>query len=273
MINETNYFDLNNKGLSQSKIKDYLICPNYFYRKNISGSLKRAFKKEFIIGDAVDGILTRATEKDNYAVCEAKRTTKEGKAEALDLQFKGKTVISRADYDQIIEIADAVMNTDAYKEIAATFTFQEIVEVPMELGKHFDCLYGKIDAYRINEDGICDLLDIKTAVSIEDRQYFYKFFNLRYDVQLWFYSYLLKSKYPQIKGFRFWHLAAGKSEPYAVKLYPIPVGLIMACANEVMETIDKIIGDTEFKKHNPSFATPDKFFNPDGGWEDDKGNE
>lgn len=256
MITEQNYFDVDNKGLSQSKIKDYLQCPNYFYRKNISGEYKRPVNKAFQIGDAIDGILTRSTTLDNYAVCKEKRTTKAGKAEAAELEFSGKTVISRTDYNLIIDIADAVDKTEAYQEIKNTYTFQEIIEVPMELGEHFDCLYGKLDAYRINEDGVCDLLDLKSTVTIDDRKYFYKFFSFGYDKQLWFYSYLLKSKYPQIKSFRFWNLAVEKSEPFRVKLFRIPNGHIINCEQEMLEAINKIASDTEFKKESVSFSNP-----------------
>lgn len=257
MITNDNYFSLDNKGLSQSKIKAYLQCPNYFYRSCISGTLKREFKKAFAIGDAVDGILTRATEKDNYAVCENDGRTKAGKEERANLEFNGKTVISRADFDAIIDIADAVERTDAYKEIASTFTFQEIIEVPMELGEHFSALYGKLDAYRINEDGVCDLLDVKTSVTVDERKYFYKFFSLGYHIQLFFYSMLLKSKYAEkIKSFRFYHLAVEKTEPYNVKLFSIPLGNVMECETLVMETINKIAQDTTFEKANPSFINP-----------------
>lgn len=256
MITEQNYFSLDNKGLSQSKIKQYMQCPNFFYRSNITGEYKRPVNKAFQIGDAIDGILTRSTTLDNYAVCEEKRTTKAGKAEAAELEFSGKTVISRTDYNLIIDIADAVDKTEAYQEIKNTYTFQEIIEVPMELGEHFDCLYGKLDAYRINEDGVCDLLDLKSTVTVDDRKYFYKFFSFGYDKQLWFYSYLLKSKYPQIKSFRFWHLAVEKSEPFRVKLFRIPNGHIINCEQEMLEAINKIANDTEFKKESVSFSNP-----------------
>ena len=254
MITEQNYFELNNGGLSQSKIKDYLVCPNYFYRKNITGTLKREFKKAFQIGDAIDNILTQNDTLNNYAVCEEKRTTKAGKAEAADLIFAGKTVISRTDYDTIVDIADAVIKSDAYTEVLKNYTFQEILEVPMDLGEHFSALYGKPDAYRINEDGVCDLLDLKSTVTVDDRKYFYKFFSFGYDKQLWFYSYLLRMKYAQIKSFRFWHLAVEKTEPYNVKLFSIPAGLIMGCEQLMLETIDKIAKDKSFAKYNPSFT-------------------
>lgn len=276
MITNENYFELDNHGLSQSKIKQYLICPNMFYRANITGTLKKEFKKIFQIGDAIDNILTQADTLNNYAVCEEKRTTKAGKAEAAELQFQGKTVISRTDYDTIVDVADAVIKSDAYTEVLKTYTFQEIIQIPMDLGEHFNCLYGKLDAYKINEDGVCDLLDLKSTVTVDDKKYFYKFYAFGYDVQLWLYSYLLKAKYPQIKSFRFWHLAAEKSEPFNVKLFSIDPSYIVGCEKKMLETIEKIKNDKTFSKYNPSFSNPvsfGDFSDEESGWYADRGGE
>lgn len=268
MITESNYYDLNNKGLSQSKIKDYKLCPNYFYRKNISGELVKEHKKTFDIGSAVDDILTQRTKLNNFAICENKLTTKAGKAEKLDLEMKGKTVLTRTDYNKIIEIADATMNTSAYKEIAKSFTFQKIFVVDPkdfdprleELGNFFTWLYGMLDAYKIDEKWICDLLDIKTANEIEPNRYIHKFIAFGYDKQLWFYSKLLKAAIPQIKGFRFWHLSAEKSEPYRVKLFPIPNRVINNCDSEMINLIQTIAKDKEFKREDASFSNPTPLF-------------
>lgn len=268
MIDEQNYYQVNNRGLSQSKIKDYKLCPNYFYRKNISGELVKEHKKTFDIGSAVDDILTQRTKLNNFAICENKLTTKAGKAEKLDLEMKGKTVLTRTDYNKIIEIADATMNTSAYKDIAKSFTFQKILVVDpkdfdprlKELGDFFTWLYGMLDAYKIDEKWICDLLDIKTANEIEPNRYIHKFIAFGYDKQLWFYSKLLKAAIPQIKGFRFWHLSAEKSEPYRVKLFPIPNRVINNCDSEMISLIQTIAKDKEFKREDASFSNPTPLF-------------
>jgi len=268
MITNENYYAVNNKGLSQSKIKDYTLCPNFFYRRNISGELAKEHKKTFDIGNAVDDILTQRTELNNFAICENKLTTKAGKAEKLDLEMKGKTVLTRADYNKIVEIADATMKTSAYQEIEKNYTFQEIVIVEPkdfdeeleDLGQHFQWLYGKMDAYKIDENFICDLLDVKTANEIEPKKYIHKFISFGYDKQLWFYSKLLKAKYPQIKAFRYWHLSAEKSEPYRVRLFPIPNRIINQCGPEMIRLIKTIAGDKEFKREDASFTNPTQLF-------------
>ena len=268
ITNET-YFELNNKGLSQSKIKDYIIDPNYCYRKNISGKLKKDYKQAWNIGSAIDDILTEKDNMSSYAVLSVplgeKATyfmTKVGKAYKQSLIDAGQSILSVADYNLIIEVTDAVEQTSAWKQIKKEYTFQEILEVPMELGEHFDCLYGKPDAYKINKDGVCDLLDVKTTASlpvdlatgeIALRKYMYSALDFGYFIQLWFYGFLLKSKYPQIKSFRYWHLTAEKKEPYHVELFRVDDEEVEKCEDYIMTVIDKIAGDKDFAKRDTGF--------------------
>lgn len=273
MLTKENYFSLNNKALTNSKIKTYLQCPNYFYRLYISGEVEKEFKKAFNIGDAVDNILTQRDEMTNYAVCEAKRTTKEGKKEAANLEFAGKTVISRTDYNLIVNIADAVIKTSAYAEILKNFVFQEILETPADLGEHFKVLAGRPDAYRINSDGVCDLLDLKTTINIDPDKFYYSAISYGYFKQLWIYAFLLKVKYPEIKSFRYWHLAVEKKEPYRVELFSIPNKYVDDCEQDILETIQKIATDKEFKKKDASFKSPTPLIRPgsiilDDEWEE-----
>jgi hypothetical protein len=275
MITPDNYYSVNNKGLSQSKCKDYEIDPNFFYRKHISGELEKEPKKSFEIGAAVDDILTQINTLNNYAVFESDRRTKTGKQEYQDLIDAGKTPLSRADYDKIVDLADAVVKTSAYTEISKDYVFQEIVQIPAQLGPNFDCYYGKPDAYRI-KDGVCDLLDIKTTQSVNAKKYFYQAMGFGYMKQLWFYSLLLESKYPKIKSFRYWHLAVDKKEPYLVQLFSIPKHFVDEAGFEFQQTIDRLIADTTYLKYNPSFENPAIFGQFEGGisdpgeWDDEK---
>jgi len=269
MITKENYFELNNKGLSQSKIKDYLKCPNYFYRKHILGTIEKEDKECFKIGSTVDDILTEKDSVDNYAVFEGDRRTKEGKYDYQNLLDAGKKIITEQQYSDIINISDAVINTSAYKQLS-TYYFQEIIEVPsINLGEHFDCLYGKIDCYEIKEDGVCILVDIKTTMTVDDRQFFYKAQGYGYFKQMWFYAYLLKSKYPEIKSFKFYHLAAETTEPYRVKLYEIPEEYINREEDEMLETIKKIAEDKTFAKQDASFERPTRLLDPKDKYNED----
>lgn len=269
MITNENYYDLNNKGLSQSKIKDYIIDPNYCYRKNISGELKKEQKQAWNVGGAIDDILTETDSLSNYAVLSVpineKKTffmTKIGKAYKQELIDSGAKLLSVSDYDLVIEVTDAVEKTSAWKKIKKEYTFQEIIQIPMKLGKHFDCLYGKPDAYKINDDGVCDLLDVKSTASLPVdlmtgetswRKYMYSALDYGYFIQLWYYGHLLKLKYPKIKSFRYWHLTAEKKEPYHVELFKIDNIEVEKCANHVLAMIDRIAKDTEYTKKDTGF--------------------
>lgn len=272
MITPQNYYSLNNKGLSQSKIKDYIIDPNYCYRKNISGEYVKETKQAWNVGDAIDNILTDAETMSEYVVLSIpmgeKDTywmTKAGKQYKADIIASGKKVITAADYDLIINVSDAVDKTEVYQKIKKEYTFQEIVQIPMELGQHFDCLYGKIDAYKINDDGVCDLLDLKSTASlpvdlrtgkVSSKRYLYSALDYGYFIQLWFYAYLLRQKYSQIKSFRYWHLAVEKKEPYRVELFKISDYEINKWGDVVLNAIDNIKNDKTFNKFQPSFDDP-----------------
>jgi hypothetical protein len=274
MINEQNYYDLNNKGLSQSKIKDYIVCPNMFYRKNISGELAKEEKKAWDIGSAIDNILTEADSISNFIVLEPpmdipeeKRKTyfmtNAGKAYKQELLDSGKKTITELEYELIINIADAVDKTTAWKQIKKDFIFQEIVCIEKELGEHFKYLVGKPDAYRI-VDGVCEILDVKTTASlpvdlstgkINKRKYLYSALDYGYFIQMYFYSYILGLKYPEIKEFKFYHLAVEKKEPFNVALFTIPNYSVDKYADFINHRITDISTDNEFKKRDVSFET------------------
>lgn len=262
-ITEKNYFDLNNRGLSQSKIKDYGIDPNYCYRKNISGELVREETDAFAVGKEVDGLLTEIDKLSQVVVFEKDCRVTANKLEKQAIIDSGKQVITKAQYDQIVALADAVDKTSAYHTIKTSgYIFQEIIQIKADLGEYFDCYYGKPDAYKIEEDGTCDLVDLKTSRGIGNNQYYYNAYELGYFKQLWFYSFLLQQKYPKIKRFRYWNLVAEKKEPFLVKLYSIPKEYVIAEENAMIELIDRIKNDKEFKKTDASFENPSILTNP-----------
>ena len=69
-IDKHNYFSKDHKGLSQSMIKNYLKCPNYFYRHDVLKEIEHEDKKCYDIGTIVDNILTEQENLDDYVVVE-----------------------------------------------------------------------------------------------------------------------------------------------------------------------------------------------------------
>jgi hypothetical protein len=219
------------------------------YRLYISGDLELGSNKNFMVGSAVDGILTEMDKFENIIIAPYDdfliKKAREWKAEQEDL---GKTVVKESEYENIMAIAVAVQETSIWKDIEKNYTMQDIIIKPdKDLGKHFDCLYGKVDAYKIEGD-TCILLDLKTAADIEKRKFFYKAKDFGYFKQLWMYTELLKYKYPKIKRFEYYFVVAEKSEPYHVALFKIPNNFISRCEEDMIETIDKISKDTKLEK-------------------------
>lgn len=254
-ITKDNYFSPDNRALHQSHIKDYFACPNYFYRKNILHTVEQKESKSFDVGKIVDDILTETDSVGNYAIFEGDRRTKDGKAEYQALVDAGKKVISQKEYDQILAICDAIYQTSAYKEIFQKFNRQEIIQVEMDLGKYFDCIVGKMDFFEITADGVCRLNDMKTARSVDDTKFYYACKEYGYFFQLFVYSLLLKSKYPDIKSFEYSILAAETSEPYRVKYFTIPQTYIEQEADRYLYAINGIKNDM-FDKEDASLQHP-----------------
>ena len=67
-ITKANYFKAANGVLSTSKIKDYLLDPNYFYRKHVLGEFPPKITDALIMGSAIDLWLTDSYEKFNKII-------------------------------------------------------------------------------------------------------------------------------------------------------------------------------------------------------------
>lgn len=272
MINESNYYQVNNKGLSQSKIKAYELDPNYMYRLHISGELAKDDKEYFKIGREVDSILTEMDKFQNTIISKYDDfRTKEAREWKAEQEALGKTVVKESEYEKIMAIAIAVQSTELWHDIEKNFTMQEIIQIPdNSLGEHFDCLYGKLDAYRIDKDGVCDLLDLKTNQTADRREFFYKALKLGYFVQLKFYSNLLQAKYPEITGFRYWFVVAEKSEPYRVQLFSVDTKLVDKCETNLTDTILEISNRKDWNRPNLTWKDAIKLTDPNlNNWEED----
>ena len=263
-IDKTNYFSQDNRALHQSAAKDYFLCPNYFYRKNVLHTVEQKESKAFDIGHAVDDILTETDSVDNYAVMEdmldenGKKIN--GNCKPVQdykkaLLASGKKVLTRPEFDAIINIADAIYRTTAYKEIFKTHNRQEIIQMPIDLGEHFDCIVAKIDFFEITADGVCRLNDMKTTRSIDDTKFWYSCKEWGYFFQLFVYSLALKYKYPEIKSFTYSILAGETSEPYRVKYFKIPNQYIEQEADRYLYAINSIKAGL-FDKEDASIQNP-----------------
>ena len=246
MINEEHYYDANNKVLTQSKLKDYMKCPNYFYRKHILGEVENVSTPAMKTGSVVDEILTEDQIDKKYAI--GKLNTKEGKA----LKEEGYEVISQLRYDEIWGLSLAVSETTAYKDMKK-FQGQTIICVAEDVGPHFQFLGGKLDfKFQIVKRGgiiICTLRDLKTAQTVNKRKYFYHAKDLGYFFQAAYYQKIMLAIHPEIDEFVFQHIVVGKiKDIYPVKCYTLPQRLIEQEYDEIDRLIYEIANETEFPK-------------------------
>ncbi|NTU69207.1 hypothetical protein HGB13_00015 [bacterium] len=272
-LTESNYYERGTKALTCSKIKDFVTCPNYFYRKHITNELEEESSDAFLIGGLVDKLLSGEDFGKMYEVV-ARRTPKL-KAEAEE---RGVKLMLQSQLDEIIEVADAVDQTDAWKTIKEKGIFQSILQIPYKINEHFDSLAGKPDVYWIDDEATCFIVDLKTAASAEHRKAYFQAMGFHYDWQLANYRFLLKALHPEIKKFRCFNLTVGKTKNiYGVELFEYDDFAIERAMFEINNVIEKIAAEKDYKKYNPSFLKPVPFgeFNVEGkvGKFDDRGGE
>lgn len=251
MLTKDNYFKINNGYLTNSKIGDFLQCPNYFYRKHITGEIEREETAALTVGKAVDELLTADELSSKYFIA-GDRRTKEGKAQALEMAEKGFKIISKKEYDSLMALAIAVEETDAFKQLK-DFTRQEIITLENEIGPHFKGVAGIPDFYKI-EDRECIIVDLKTTRNIKSRAYTGLCWEYGYFRQMAMYTLLLGNKYPDVQSFKYYHLIVDKTEHInhvrVRRLSELDVAREIGTIGEVVETIK---GLKEFKKYNPKF--------------------
>lgn len=247
-----NYYDKNTHALSNSKIKSYSNCPNYFKRKYIDGTVEEASSDVFVFGAICDKLLSGEDFDRSYRVVE--RRTKALKESA---ELSGETLLTQSQYDEIFEVASAVENTSAYQTIKRYAKSQVILQVPLAINKDFDSICGKPDWFWVDKDGTCFIVDLKTSKTTSERQYYYTALNYGYHCQLGMYRYLLRECYPEIKAFRCFNLVAEKTQDiYKVELYEYPESMIDEAETWLFDQIKKICLETDYKKYDPKFEEP-----------------
>lgn len=254
MITLQNYYDPKSRYLTRSKIMTYMQSPALFKQYWIDNlKPEKAKSAAFKVGGAVDDILAQTNNIDNYAVFDGDARTKEGKEYKQSLLDAGKEIISRAQYDEIIELADAVNKTSAYQDIK-DWEKQKVLHVEQKIGKHFDGLAGLPDFISFNKDtSIVDIVDLKTSRTINPKAYAFHCLEYGYYLQAALYCYLAKKTYPEANKIRFWHLVVEKSDAYNVAMFMFDKSLISSYEEYLLSIVEEIGQDKDFKKVDASF--------------------
>lgn len=238
-LDTNNYFTLDNRAISNSRVGDWLKCKNYFKRKHIDGTIDFKKTSAMVTGTVVDEFLTADKITGNYVIGDRR------KKEFRDLT--DVTVVSEKQYNEMMDLAIAVEETKAYKDLK-DYKTQEILQVPADLGPYFDSLAGIPDFYNIEKDK-CIIVDLKTSQTVEPYLYAKHAEALGYYRQQAMYQLLLASKYPDIKKFESRHLVVDKTKDiYNVSTFVIDQWKIEVEKRNLIEIFKEIKEERDFAK-------------------------
>lgn len=191
ILTEENYFTIENRYLSNSKISDWLKDDKvYFKKKHITGEIVWQVTDPMIIGSAVDTRLTiskKAFEEQYLMVTRRSKTNK------TPWRYQLNDTMAK-NIDGMCKKLEA---TTILKDLQANFESQKIIAVPMRLGPHFNGLCGIPDWYRIEENKndnqiVIKIVDLKTTESADPYKYHWKCINYGYYRQQAIYQMMLE---------------------------------------------------------------------------------
>lgn len=256
-LTEKNYYDKGTKALTCSKMKDYSLCPNYFYRKHIIGELVEDPSDSFIIGSMVDEILTSKSRTIGNRFEIVSVRSKGAKEVAAEM---GKTLVLNSQFEEACSMADAALETEAWQYIKSKGKFQAILQVEMFLGKHFESLAGKPDVWWKENNGKTGIIvDLKTAVSADHRSFYYRAMDYHYHWQQANYRHLLSILNPMVREWKCYNFVIGKDKLHTCNLFQYTEDQLALAENQLMSVMNKIKFDTEFKKADVTFNNPIRF--------------
>ena len=229
-MNKANYFSAKNKYLSSSRLKDWLKGKEYFKKLHITHEIKREVTDALIIGSACDCWLTRSerTFRKKYEVVSRRATDNPN----YELQLND-TMLKKVE-----AICRSVVKTQAYKDIRKQkYKSQKILLKPIKGLGRWKGLCGIPDWFRIDEDGRCVIIDLKTTQDASPKKYFFFCSEYNYFLQAAMYRILLKHKYPEIKSFLNLHLVVEKDTDGINDVYTYEL------ANQLVEENIALIND------------------------------
>ena len=203
MLTKENYFSIENKYISNSRISDWLKDKHYFYQKHITGDIENKKTIPMLIGSACDCWLTdsRKAFELQYNVV-ARRNLKNPPSDVIE--------ITQSQYDEIVGICESVERQDAYKAMKG-HTTQKILTMPMELGL-FCGICGVPDFFKI--DGKTAVItDLKSAERADSPiKYYYHCLDYGYFRQAAMYKILLRYNFKDVEKIIFRHITVQKEE-------------------------------------------------------------
>ena len=252
-LTQTNYYTNTNRYLSNSKISDYLKSKKFFYKKHVIGSEESKETPALIIGKAVDLWLTKGRSFFEYGYIRVAR--KSSKIDPKLIQ------LTEREYDEVVGICEAVEKTSAYKKLKG-YKKQQILQYDFkdDIGKEnnnlFQGLCGIPDFNKIDKEGNCIIVDLKTSRTIDKKKYYYHCLEFDYFRQQAMYQKLLRELHPEIKTIESRHLVVEKDPDgiFKVKTFKLKQSEI---DNEYDKLIDSILDIRRESKWEDEDATWD----------------
>jgi hypothetical protein len=160
-LSAKNYYTHKNTLLSNSKLKDYLRDPKFFYEKHVLHTRESERTLALDIGQAVDTYVMYGPKTFHKRFkCVARRNLKEPPAGYIEL--------NESDFAMAVGMGEKVRNQPAYADLAS-FETQKILQVNGPTGP-FSGLCGIPDWIKIDGKK-CVIVDLKTAQDISPRAY------------------------------------------------------------------------------------------------------
>lgn len=238
-LNHSNYFSLENQYISNSKIQSYKKCPAYFYKRYVTGELKKEITDSLIIGKAVDTWIMEGRKKfDDIFVPVLRRSAK---------SEDNRIQLTPAMFEQVCAMVVKLLEQPITGYLNDKYISQDILQVDEPIGQ-FPGLCGIPDWYKVVETKAV-IVDLKTSSVIEPIKYHYHCMQFGYYEQQALYQKLLKKLHPEIKVFESYHLVQHKDTDkiYNCALFRMDQGFIEE-RKVYMESILAIMAnDKDFK--------------------------
>ena len=253
ILTKKNYFSLKNNYLSNSKIKDFMKDPDYFYKRHVTGEISFEPTPSMKIGSAVDLYLTGSAVKFRKTYQE--KVLKKDNPDVYSTQqsIHPEYLLSSTEFAKVIGIVDSVKRTDIYKSIKKNYKSQKILQFPMKINKFFEGICGVEDWYKI-EGNSCTIIDLKTTASIDERKFRYSCDDYAYYRQQSMYQTLFKLMYPNLTHFTSYILAVENIGPhYHSKMFKLNQEVIefnKITIWEVIEELKQMKSIKDFKPYN-----------------------
>lgn len=230
-LTQQNYHTLASRYLTNSRIGDWLKCKQFFKERHITGQRPGKQTEAMKIGSAVDLILSEGIDAfyAKYTV-PVRRNLKNPPTDIIEL--------TQSQYDDCLDMGKVMLAQPFYEEIK-DYKKQEIITADMPIGEHFVGLSAIPDFYQI-KDGICDIVDLKTAADADTRKYFYKCLDFGYFRQFAVMTIIFRGMGLGIKEFRYWHYVCEKNTNDSIftpHLFRLANERVEWHCNEVMDLI------------------------------------